>query len=252
MTMNVACQRFCDPDDLFGDHCSCAFDENDDMTLVEDVIDMASDIMVWMSHGKITGICLNTYRPMKVGGGGCGVPAGGYSDYETARFDGLDVIPLPGIDPQVIEVEIDGEVLAPSDYGLIDGRYLFRREGSWPTSNSLTALSSAVGVFEITLRTGTASDWITKQAAIELACELGQEFLKGRSRLPRGAVSANLQGVAVALGDALADEDDAKSLPRLLRFFAWHCNNGEHPGVVWSPETNRGWELVTVSGPSGS
>lgn len=252
MTMNVACQRFCEPDDLFGDRCACALDENDDSDLVDDVIDMASDILVWMSHGRITGICLNTFRPMKVGGGTCGTLVGEYSDYETARFGGMDVIALPGRDVQVLEVEIDGEMLTPSEYGLIDGRYLFRREGAWPTSNSLSKLSGAEGVFEVTVRSGVAPDWITRQAAIELACELATEALENRSRLPRGTVSANVQGVAVALNDALADESDAQGLPRLLRFYAWHCLNGEAPGVVWAQEMNRGWELVQVSGPSGS
>ena len=56
----------------------------------------------------------------------------------------------------------------------------------------------------------------------------------------------------MALADALADESDAQGLPRLLRFYAWHCLNGEAPGVVWATEMNRGWELVQVSGPSGS
>ena len=116
MTMNVACQRFCEPDDLFGDRCACALDENDDSDLVDDVIDMASDILVWMSHGRITGICLNTFRPMKVGGGTCGTLVGEYSDYETARFGGMDVIALPGRDVQVLEVEIDGD---PVTLGLL-------------------------------------------------------------------------------------------------------------------------------------
>jgi hypothetical protein len=250
MTLQFACQPFVTVEDVFDDRCACALDEGEHLDLVEDVIDMASDILTIMSGGRIAGICDSTYRPVKVGGGACAPAAGGMSDHEYALFGQTDMIPIPGIQPQVIEVEIDGVVLNPSEYGLMNGRYLFRREGSWPASNDLLALDSADGVFSITIRSGLPPDFITRQAAIELTCEIVSDVVGAATRLPRGARSANLQGVAVALSEqAEADEEETDGLARIRRFYAWHCQDA---ATVWSPETNRGWELVTVSGPSGS
>ena len=45
MTMNVACQRFCEPDDLFGDRCACALDENDDVQTVAANYEISDEVM---------------------------------------------------------------------------------------------------------------------------------------------------------------------------------------------------------------
>lgn len=249
MTLQLACQAFADPDDIYGDTCACSLDEHDDAELVAFVIESASDILVQLSQGRVHGLCVQTVRPFKVDGFDC-EPHG---DFWDAMVGGIDAIPLRGPDCQVIEVVIDGVVLNPTEYGLLNGNMLFRREGSWPTTNSVTKLSDEAGVFEVTQRFGHAADFITKQACIELACQMATEFIGRKSSLPKGTVSANIQGASVALDAALKAEDgEIAGLPRLSRFYAFHCNGGLPVADVWSPELTHGWQLVTVAGASGS
>ena len=249
MTLQLACQAFADPADITSDACACTLDPIADAPLIAHVIEAASDILVQLSHGRIAGICVQTVRPFKVDGFDC-EPHG---DFWDAMVGGVDAIPLRGPDCQVLEVVIGGTVLSPAEYGLLNGSMLFRRDGSWPTSNSVTALSGTEGVFEVTQRFGWAPDFITTQACIELACQLAADYTGRKSHLPKGVVSANIQGAAVAIEAAASAQDgEIAGMPRLSRFFAFHCNGGIPPADVWSPHLTHGWQLVAVAGSSGS
>lgn len=249
MTLQFACERFAEVDEVAGDACLCGEDLPEE--LITDALDMASDIMVLLTNGRIHGRCEQTVRPV-VTGWSCAPRDGEFLGlFPSARFGGMDTIPLPGVNPSVEEVVIDGVVLAPAEYGLIDNRYLFRRGGTWPSNRDLTLLPGAAGVFELTIKFGYAIDFITSQAAIELTCELLKGFSGTESHLPAGTVSANIQGAAVKISEAL-DEGGRTGLERLQRFYNVYARDGEGQSDVWTPELSHGWQLVEVEGPSGS
>lgn len=250
MTLQFACQPFITAGQLRNDpSCSCRF--LDDNPLITHVIDAATDLLFMLSDGRVHGVCQRTARPMKTGI--CGFTEGDlYGTMPATRFGGHDVIPIPGVRPEVTEVLIDGVVLGSAEYRLIDNEFLLRVDGTWPTTNSLTLDSGDVGVFEISWRYGFL-DFVTEQAALELACELLTAFTTNRSRLPDGVVSANIQGAAVALRESLDGESDPSAgLDRVRRFYAVHCRDGQPRSGVWSPELTHGWQLVEVEGPAGS
>jgi hypothetical protein len=169
------------------------------------------------------------------------------------RFDGLDVIPLRGPRTEVLEVVIDGVVLNPSEYGLLDNEYLFRRSGSWPSSNSLTKAPGSVGVFEVQFQFGHVPDFLSRQAAIELAIELTKHLGGLRSSLPPGVTSADIQGARVQLRDiADAIREGDGNMPRVTRFLSVYAPDGRTKSSVWSPELSHGWALVESEGPAGS
>lgn len=247
MTLHYACQAFATIAQLKADtECSCSILEDSD-DLLQEIVDAATDLLFLLSDGRVHGRCTRTARPMKMGT--CGPLDGDlYGTWPATRFGGADVIPIPGLHPTIDSVKIDGVTLNAAEYKMVDGEFLLRVDGSWPTSNSLTLASSDVGVFEITWTYGPTVDWITQQAAIEMACELLESTTSGASRLPKGTTSANIQGAAVEIREELEGGREASAgMERVRRFFAAYCRDGEARSGVWTPELTHGWQLVQVS-----
>lgn len=250
MTLQFACERFLEPGDLKNDACSCGPDPAD--ALIDLAIDAASDLLTLLSGGRVGGVCSATFRPVQVGGACYPTDDEQFGLWPMARLGGMNAIPLRGPNPEVLSVIIDGVQLNPLEYGLIDNRFLFRREGNWPSNSNLRLLPNAVGVFEIEQRWGRPIDFISKQAGIELACELLKAFAGSQSALPPGATSANLQGVSVRIADELTGDTTRQGLERVQRFFNVYGFEGEGQSDVWTPELANGWQLVQVEGPAGS
>ncbi len=247
--LQYACQQFATATDLLNDEkCACELDAGVDGALIEAVLDMASDALYMLSDGRVTGVCARTVRP--VGEGWCppiGFWASVYGDAPYfGTLHGKNVIPLRGPRVDVVEVLVDGVALTAGEYGLIDDVYLYRVDGSWPSASDPTDANP----FEVTYRFGWPPDFVTKQAAIELACELAKDALGKSSRLPQGTTSANIQGAAVAIRD-IAD-DDAEGLARVARFLSLYVPRERERSGVWSPELGMGWRLAQAEGPSGS
>lgn len=253
MTLQFACEAFVTPDEVIADGCKCAIDLNDDEALIGYAIDAASDLLTLLSDGRVHGRCTVTVRPVSTWNNCFGsVFEDGYGLHPDARFGGMDVIPLRGPRPQVISVVIDGVELNPSEYGLIDNEFLFRREGSWPSNSNLRLLPNADGVFEITMMFGFPIDLITKQAALELICELIAAGTNQAAAIAPGVTQANIQGATVVLRDQLEAGGADVGLPRLSRWFSVYGYGGAAQSGVWTPELTHGWQLVEVEGPAGS
>lgn len=256
MTRNHACEAFATTTDVYASPLACGLTPGADDAFVLALIDQASDMLAFLSGGRMSGRCRSTLWPVFREGSCWPVDASGVNAYqvnEVLRY-GFRTIPLWGPKLEVIQVAIDGVVINPSQYKLVDGTDLVRLSGEWPTSNDLRLADGAPGTFTITIQVGEAPDELARQACVELVAELAQDELSnGDSNLPAGARSTNLQGVSVELEDrAAALRENASTLPRVLRFLAIHANGGRLPPTVESPELGEGWRFHTRTGASGS
>lgn len=247
MTLHFACQAFITADDILDGKCGCELDETDDAELIADCIDQASDMLSVISSGMAAGVCTVTVRPVRLCSDG---PA---AFDTTRRFGGIVTVPLRGPETRVVSVIVDGVVLNPSEYGLLDDRYLFRKVGCWPTSNNLRLDDTNVGTWSITYAFGFV-DKLTRMAATELACELIKDGLGKPNALPRGVTSISVQGASASVrnrAEALRDGDE--QIPVLARWMSQYAYDGPHTvSGIYSPELDQGWELVEVEGASGS
>lgn len=255
--LNFACEAFANLDDLFGDPDGCVLDPDEDEAVGLAMLDMASDMLCLLSGMRVHGICTKTVRPIARGDIGCWpAPGMGASSGWSAEYGGLDVIPLRGPNPQVIEVMIDGVVLDPSEYGLIDGNMLYRTSRAfWPRYTDLTVSPYANHSFQFTFRFGHASDPLTVNATVELALELTLDAIgRATGNLPNGVgvTSLNVQGVGLTLRDrAEALRESDQQLAAVARFLGVYAPGGmKHQGII-SPEIEP-WTLHEVEGPSGS
>jgi hypothetical protein len=247
----LACEAFSTVEEVLDAACACDLNEGDHGDLIEEYIDDAADILYVLSGGRVFGRCTRTVRPFR-DVMFCGPrPIWGYS-YGYAEtwvdWDGVDSIPLQGPETEIVEIVIDGAVIDPADYGLLNGNKLFRRSDNWPNTNDVTLADTEEGTWSIEYRFGSAPTATTKRASNELICQMVKGDRQTLSRL-RGIVSANVQGVSVTMDD---NEVDSLGLPEVSRFMNVYGNNGLGPFGVWAPETNHGWHLVSVTGGSGS
>lgn len=250
--LQFACEALSTLDQFWAYGCSCQCQANvpGDVTLVEEAIDQASDIVALLSDMRVTGVCERTVLP--IGSGQC-LPLRtglygwglGYDDY---AFAGVDVIPLRGPNTQIVAVTIDGVDLDPSAYQLVDRQNLMRIDGEmWPHSNSLNPNDS--NHWSVTVRFGWPANKITTDAVNELACELVKNYEQRASNTLPGVVSLNIQGAGVSLEDqADALRDGAGNLPALIRFLGVFNPLGTRSTIgVYSPELDRGWRLHETS-----
>lgn len=253
MTLQFSCTRFATIADVYAAECGCALDSPADDGLLEAVLDIASDMLAILSGLRVHGICTRTVRP--VGDGGCFRIGDSSTDYISGPWYLQGTIPLRGPNTDIVEVLIDGAPVPLSEYGLIENRYLQRHASPWPASNDITKDDSQVGTWSVTYRFGRAPDFLTKQATIELACELAASALgNDTGHLPPGVTSANIQGASVSLTDraeALRN-GDGEQIPAISRFLGVYAPDGPGRSSVWSPELNLGIDLLEVEGPSGS
>lgn len=265
MTLQFACQPFAVKSALYAANCGCALVSPTDDALADFVLDEASDMIAILSGMRVHGICTKTVRPVtdrycqidpwrSPGGYNWGYQWGIYS-YGSGPWWLQGTVPLRGPNTDVVAVHIDGQQLPLASYGLIENRYLMRKDGAnWPTTNDLTLPDTQVGTWSITYRFGRAPDWLTQQATLELACELAAEYKGGDSHLPPGVTSANIQGANVSLQDR-ADAlraSNGEGIPMLSRFLGIYAPDGQNRSTVWSPELILGYDLIEDEGPSGS
>jgi hypothetical protein len=245
MSPQLACQPFVTVDEVLEATCACELNEADHGTYIEELISDASDALYILSGGRAFGRCQLQVWPINV----CYSHRGRIHDRsDWVRWEGVDSIPLQGPDTEIIEVTINGVALAPSEYGLLDGNKLFRRKGCWPCRNDPTLTDADDGTFTITYAFGGGLTFTDKRACTELVCQMIKEEPRAISRM-RGIVSANVQGVSVQLD---TDEIRSLGLAEVNRFMDTYVSVGRGPFGVYTPELDHGWNLVTVSGPSGS
>jgi hypothetical protein len=241
----MACQAFATREDVLDAACGCELTDSEHGALIDELIDDATDMLYVLSGGRVFGRCTRTVRPYRRGST---MPSEWATTTGWGLDSGLDSIPLRGPDTEIMEVVVDGAVLNPSEYGLLDGNKLFRKSGCWPSTNDLTKDDSQDGTFSVTFRFGRTPSYLTRSACVEMVCMMARDEPRALSRM-RGIVSANVQGVSVQLDD---DEVRSLGLAHVNRFLDAYSPRGITVLGVYSPEVDHGWTLHTVTGGSGS
>lgn len=200
------------------DICSPCDDYAFSALLIDDTLNIASDILYELSGRQFPGACQDYVRPCSAGGGeyvarssnggawrgvcSCsgGSVCGCHHPYEIT----LGVYPLTSI----VEIEIDGETLASSLYRIDDYRWLVRQpdaDGSnpgWPCCQRLDRPIGEDDTFQVTFTWGQSPPSAGVRAAAALACELAlacsPETLE-QCRLPRHVTDIVRQGVSMSI-----------------------------------------------------
>jgi hypothetical protein len=236
MPLQYACEQAITEEEVELSNCTCVLD--DTPWELTDLIDAATDALFQLSGGTVSGRCERIVRPCADSGCMCGYGWG----CDHCRIAGIN---LPGFNPVVTEVKIDGDVIPPTEYAIVNGRKLARLGGlTWPGSKNPLLADTEVGSFSIAYTSGMPFDFIAKNAAIELVCEMAATFA-GEGRLPAGTVSATADGIQIVVGRLPGREDvEAVGLTWLGKFMALHS-----PVTSWrvvAPELEEGWTLHTV------
>ena len=243
MTLQFACEQVLTEDEVT---CECVIPADND--LVEAVLDAAADLLVLISNAPV-GRCETIYRPCR----------DAYCGFTACRCCRLFGIHLPGFEPTVDEVLIDGVEVDPSTYTVLitpNGQYVLERfdsDGrsvSWPYCQNLLLPSSAANTFEITVSTGLPIGPLTKLAVNEIACDMFAGLTGGDTSLPDGAVSASLNGLFVDWRRFGNPTDQATmtlaGLQWVQRYMAT-VSEGAHTQIL-APELDDGWQLFQHAG----
>lgn len=236
MAVETACQPFVQREDI---SCDCdAFSDEE----IEELIDQASDLVAILTGGKIVGSCTQTVRP--VGDHAC-TP---FAERPLRHYNAKQIV-LPGPNPTVTQVKIDGIVLDPSEYVIVDDVYLTRVSGNWPSNKNPLLPDTDDNTFSVTFTVGFLPA-LAKMAVKELVCDWVKSDVRlGFNRsLPHGARSANIAGVNIQL-EQTVEEIRRRSilLPSLVRLLTVYAPDAGQPAVVYSPDLENGWTLHTVT-----
>lgn len=175
-----------------------------------------------------------------------GIRWGGHCSCLNARE-----VRLPGPIGRVESVTVDGEVIPPTAYAVVDGDRLVRVDGqTWPQHQDMYEFADGPHTFVVRYFRGSAPDELDAFCAGVLALELYkllQSGDKAACRLPRNVTNVVRQGVSYDLGESgFADgksgipEVDAivsRRNPHLLRT----------PSIVMSIDTMAETRTTTIA-----
>lgn len=230
MTLEVACEPFLDITEV---DCDC---DKLAPEVVQELIDSASDIIAILTGGKITGRCTTTVHPTI--DKACSPVK---RDYQQ--------LPLPGTEIFIDAVRVDGTLLDPTEYAILDERFLVRRSASWPGNRDPLNLDTGPNSFSVTFTNGSLPH-LAKRAAREIVCDMVKTepgSAKAQQLDPR-ARQVTVAGVSISL-EQQVEEIRRRSifLPSLIRLLTVYAPDSGQPSVVYSPELDNGWVLHTVS-----
>ena len=241
MTLREACETVIEVGDLGLCNCdwsSLGLTGPETQTIMDD----AANALARITHLPV-GRCTTTYRPCRKGCSnfwcGCCGPEG---------------IPLPGLNPTVTAVKIDGATVATSEYSVIRtaNSFLLQRYDAsgnflaWPHTQNIAIADTQVATFAITVSAGTYPDFITRNAVGELACDALSHLVAERET-DDGAVAATGYGVSLDYRTTVSQAQTATEtlalagLSWLRRFVA--ANGGARPAALWATELDYGWTL---------
>lgn len=225
MALNRACSQLTTVDRLRQFCSGCDIDKFIDQyteATLDSLIDAGSDIVTAATGGVVSGRCTIKVRPCSDGVCGCWGPC------SCCNVEGIKLF---GINPAVTQVRIDGAVIDPSIYKLVDGYILVRLDGGlWPTLQNVAKADSETGTFSVTFEHGDDGGWVGMMAATEMTCDLIQASIPdGRPQLPPNAIGALIDGASLQL-----DISQMTGFPWMQRL------NGLYPAesrpVFYSPE----------------
>ena len=128
-------------------------------------------------------------------------------------------IVLPGNPISITEINVNGTVLAGSEYWL-DGKKLIRSEGNWPTEQNMRLPAGNEGTWSIEYTAGIPVPKGGEIAAGILAVELAKAALKDSTcALPSRVQTITRQGVTMAILDTF--DDLAKGRVGIPRIDMW-------------------------------
>jgi len=236
MGLEVACEPFIEREDVT---CDCdAFDDDE----IDELIDQASDLIAILTGGKITGGCTKTVRPV------ADTACSPFAERPLSASNRKQIL-LFGPNPTVTEVKIDGVVLNPTEYVMVNDVYLTRVDGVWPGNKNPLLPDTNDNTFSITYQVGHLPK-LAKMAAAELVCDWVKSDVRvGFNRaLPHGARSVSMAGVNIVLEQTL-EEIRRRSilLPSMVRLLTGYAPDAGQPSAVFSPEIENGWILHQVS-----
>lgn len=227
--VQVACEPFATVADFDEGTCPCAPLSEEQ---IEDLIAEASDLLAVASRGMFRGRCTTVVRPCRnVAVCECGAmrPCG----------CSPDAVRLPGVDPVVLDVVIDGTSQPLENFLLLDGNMLVRLGGGrWPNRQHLAQPHTENGTWAIEVEWGHHVSQIAAQATIELVCELAKGCQGAKTALPPNAQSAVIGGVSIGLqrrAEIIRETAGTGDLPKVARFLSAVMPYGV-PSTVWSPE----------------
>lgn len=224
----------------------------------EDVASMASYLLFELTARQFPGICERTERPCR-SGCGCWDSVGGLlvgTTCDQNRRCGCSTesyLELPGWPiRQILEVKIDGDVVAANEYRLESNKRLLRladpgppiTRQSWPGCQDLTLEDDQEGTFSVRYSYGVDPPPLGRRAAAQLACELWKACPgnAGECALPNKVTRIVRQGVTMEKIVPLAEllRTGATGLQLVDTFIAAANPHGiRRRPAVWSPDRPR-------------
>lgn len=202
----------------------CSASVGSDLSVFDDAIDQASQLLFALVGRQFNGTCQKTVRPCRQGCG-CFAWASGdhwwdwlgpwdvgwvgsewyagpnwwWGDGQECGCGCLSKVKLSGYPVrEITEVKLDGVVLAPSGYRLDQHRYLIRTDDDlWPACQDLSKADTETGTWSITYTYGSDPPMLGRAAATQLACEFYKACNGDDCSLPEGTTRLVRQGVTI-------------------------------------------------------
>lgn len=267
-TGRLTCTAWCTPQDVVrcGPCSGTAFDTD----VLEEAVQIASDILFALSGRQFSGVCPDVVRPIRSESGWLYPAIGSWSvttgesygapsalwdyrtrDYLRDRRHSASEILLPAYPVHTItQVRIDGAILAPSSYLISDDRWLVRVGGAWPCSQDITAPPTAPGTFEVQYTYGVPIPPMGVRAAAAYACEVAKACQPsgsdGQCALPPRTQSVVRQGLTIRTLDPADLTDQGRTGIRIADDFikAVNPNGIQERAAVLSPDVD--WPAVRL------
>jgi hypothetical protein len=187
-TNRLTCSAWCTPGDVVV--CGPCSGTTLNLDAVDFAIQVASDLLFYLSGRQFTGVCPDTIRPIRDDATGNWWRGIGEvqvdssfvsrdSNYRSADFvnDRRNIyseLRLPAYPIRAItQVRIDGQVVPSSQYRIADDRFLLAVNGqSWPYWQDLTKDPTQVGTFEVQYTYGVPIPPLGVRAAAAYACQV--------------------------------------------------------------------------------
>ena len=170
----------------------------------------------------------NGYGFMPVSCGACG--GGGACHCDPSIFK------LSSKAHEVSGVKVDGTTLDPSEWELVESRWLRRIDGAWPRCQNPDLPDTEAGTMSFVLRWGPLPPATSKTAMAKLTAELVKAKVNDKTcELPSRVQSVARQGISFALLDPMTFLDEGKTGMYLVDQFLVVANpsGSKRPPGIW-------------------
>lgn len=217
-----ACEPFATVEQVKESDCACEWPQDAEL---EELIDEASDLLAWASNYRYLGRCTRTVYPCKQRLD-CRCSCG------CNRVGGIE---LPGVNPTVTSVTLNGDALAAgTDYEVSEGK-LYRLGAVWPSNANISGGPTLAVVYAH----GQPVRTFARLATADLVCYLQNVGERRRTELSKRAKAAIIDGVNIDLETIGPYELDLLNLPDVARFVAiFRQDSGS---TFWAPELEPVW-----------